>query len=598
MSKPLKTIWGEQLDPEHVLEEYPRPQMARGDWMNLNGYWDYAFSVDPETPDTWDGRILVPFSPEALLSGVERQLKPDEYLHYRRDITIPEGELKRGRWLLHFGAVDQICAVYVNDRKAGGHTGGYLPFSIDITDLLAEGENTLRVCVKDLSDTSYHARGKQSLKRGGMWYTAQSGIWQTVWMEHVPDVYIKAVKLVPDCDGSAIKIKVLINDSTASAGSAPSSKKVRAVISFHGKVVREAVFKTGVTCCVSLEGFEWWTPEEPNLYDLELSMGEDRVTSYFGMRRIQIRKDRKGILRFWLNGRPYYHNGVLDQGYYSDGLYTAPSDEALQYDIRTMKDLGFNMLRKHIKIEPDRWYYHCDRLGMLVWQDMVSGGSPYHLWFVNKIPFVLMRTGRIVRDRNYRLLARQEAEGRNEYYRELKEMVRHLYNHPCITAWVPFNEGWGQFDAHRAVKVLRRLDPTRMIDQASGWFDQGGGDIYSIHNYWKKLKVKPLRHRVVALTEFGACFHRVQEHSFTDRIYGIRKYASPDALADGLASLWDKELIPNILKGLSASVYTQVSDIEDELNGLLTYDRKLLKVSAERVRSMNRKLKEAFLASW
>ena len=589
MARKLMTEWGERLDPEHVLEEYPRPQLAREKWVNLNGYWEYAITKDPKIPDQWDGKILVPFSPEALLSGVERQLQPDEYLHYRRSIHIPEGSLKSGKWILHFGAVDQICRVYVNQKRAGQHTGGYLPFSLDITRFLREGENRLDVCVRDLSDTSFHARGKQSLKRGGMWYTAQSGIWQTVWMEHVPDVYITAIKLIPDCNHSAIRIKVLTNEE---------SPEVHAVISFHKKIVRRVKLKAGVLCSVSLDHFRWWTPEEPDLYDLELTAGDDRVTSYFGMRKMEIRKDRKGILRFWLNGRPYYHNGVLDQGYYSDGLYTAPSDEALQYDIRTMKDLGFNLLRKHIKIEPDRWYYHCDRLGMLVWQDMVSGGSAYHSWFVTNIPFVLMRTGRIIRDSSYWLLARQEKEGRQEYYRELKETVRHLYNHPCVTAWVPFNEGWGQFDAHEVVRVLRRLDPTRQIDQASGWFDQGGGDMYSIHNYWKKLKVKPLADRVVALTEFGGCFHLVQNHSFTDRIYGIRKYSSPDALADGLASVWKKELIPNILKGLSASVYTQVSDIEDELNGLLTFDRRRLKASAERIRSMNRALAEVFLSSW
>ena len=590
MSKPLKTIWGEQLNTEHVLEEYPRPQMVRGNWMNLNGYWDYAFTKDTVVPRKWDGRILVPFSPEALLSGVERQLQPDEYLHYRRTVRIREGSLAEGRWLLHFGAVDQICRVYVNGSEAGSHSGGFLPFTLDVTDLLREGENLLYVCVRDLTDTSLHARGKQALHSGGMWYTAQSGIWQTVWMEHVPQLYISRIKLVPDYDRGRIGIKIL--------ASGEALVKVR--ISFHKEEVAAAQIRTGKLSWIRLKPFRSWTPEKPDLYDLELWMGDDHVTSYFAMRKTEIRKDSHGILRFFLNGKPYYHNGVLDQGYYSDGLYTAPSDEALQYDIRTMKDLGFNMLRKHIKIEPDRWYYHCDRLGMLVWQDMVSGGSTYHTWFVTNIPFILMRTGRIVRDSNYRLLARQEKEGRREYAGELKETIRHLYNHPCIVAWVPFNEGWGQFDADKAVKQIRKLDPYRMVDQASGWFDQGGGDIYSIHNYWKNLIVKPVKDRVVALTEFGGLFHRVPEHSVHEHFYGYRKYASLSALTEGFRKRWDVELIPNVLRGLSASVYTQVSDIEEELNGLLTYDRKLLKVNAEKVREMNRKLAEAFAGavSW
>lgn len=584
MGRRLMTRWGEDLDPDHVLEEYPRPQMVRDSWMSLNGYWDYAFTRDETVPKAWDGRILVPFSPEALLSGVERQLQPDEYLHYQRHVRMPEGGLADGRWLLHFGAVDQFCRVFVNGTESGSHLGGFLPFTLDVTDLLTEGENLLYVCVRDLSDTSYHARGKQAIHSGGMWYTAQSGIWQTVWMEHVPAFYISRIKLVPDCDNARIGIKVL------AAGDA----KVQVRISFHSKEVAKTEIKTCKMCWIPLKHFRSWSPDRPDLYDLDLQMGDDHITSYFAMRKTEIRRDSRGILRFYLNGKPYYHNGVLDQGYYSDGLYTAPSDEALQYDIRTMKELGFNMLRKHIKIEPDRWYYHCDRLGMLVWQDMVSGGSAYHTWFVTNIPFILMRTGRIIRDRHYWLLARQEKEGRQEYARELKETIRHLFNHPCIVAWVPFNEGWGQFDSDKAVRRIRSLDPGRMVDQASGWFDQGGGDIYSIHNYWKNLIVKPVRDRVIALTEFGGLFHRVPEHSSHDHYYGYRKYASLTSLTEGIRKRWDVELIPNILRGLSASVYTQVSDIEEELNGLLTYDRKLLKVNAGKLREMNRKLAEVF----
>ena len=609
MQNVLYTRWGRELDPERVLQEYPRPTLVRESYINLNGLWDYAFTKTAELPAEYDGKILVPFSPEAPLSGVDRQLMPGEFLHYRRRVSLGGGCAEEaagqpserqteqpserqteqaatyrpgGRWLLHFGAVDQICTVYINGARVGDHTGGYLPFSFDVTEYLHEGDNLLQLAVQDFSDTSYHAKGKQSLERGGMWYTAQSGIWQTVWLEQVPDRFIREIKITPDYDRGEIRVKVLTN----AGGNLP----VHAVILFQGEKILETDFLSDKSVRIALEDFRSWTPETPDLYDMELHMGEDCVSTYFAMRKISVQRDAGGILRFFLNNRPYFHKGLLDQGYYPDGLYTAPSDEALQYDIRKMKSLGFNMLRKHIKIEPERWYYHCDKLGMLVWQDMVCGGSRYLDKFVTVLPNVLPLAGRVIRDSHYRLFSRQDAEGRAEYYRELKETIRCLYAHPSIVVWVPFNEGWGQFDARKATAIIRKLDPDRLIDEASGWFDQGGGDMYSIHNYFRKLRVRPLEDRVVALTECGGYSYRIPEHSVCGKVYGYRKYFSREELTAGVAGLWEKELIPAVSRGLSAVVYTQVSDVEDEVNGLLTWDREECKVDEEEMRRLNERL--------
>ena len=601
MPRVLYTRWGRELDPASILQEYPRPGLVRESYLNLNGYWDYAFTKSESFPEEYDGRILVPFSPEAPLSGVNQQLQPEEYLHYRRtfrltDLVLYSNETKtgkatgfeqnvrskNGRWLLHFGAVDQICTVHVNDRKVGSHTGGYLPFFVDVTEALCDGENLLRVVVRDLSDTSYHAKGKQSLERGGMWYTAQSGIWQTVWMEHVPENYITNIKITSDYDNDQIRIKVLSSQHVRTA--------VHAEITFAGQKITEADFLSDQTHKIQLPDFKSWTPEEPNLYDMTLRMGEDQVNTYFAMRKISVQRDSKGILRFFLNDQPYFHCGLLDQGYYPDGLYTAPSDEALQYDIRKMKELGFNMLRKHIKVEPERWYYHCDRLGMLVWQDMVCGGEQYSYKFVTLMPNIIPWACRVIKDSHYALFSRKDPEGREEYYRELKETIKHLYNHPSIVAGVPFNEGWGQFDARKATAMIRHLDPGRLIDEASGWFDQGGGDMYSIHNYFRKLRVRPQKNRVVALTECGGYSLHLPQHSYCDEEYGYRKYSSKGELTKGILGLWQKELIPNIHRGLSAVVYTQVSDVEDEVNGLLTYDREIVKVQEDEIRTINREI--------
>lgn len=585
MAVQLYTIWGKQVDPGHVLEEYPRPAMVRKSYKNLNGIWEYTIDQSENFPEKYEGTILVPFSPEAVLSGVNRQVMPEDVLHYRRIINLDENFL-HGRCLLHFGAVDQICNVWMNEKLVGGHTGGYLPFTIDVTEQIKQGDNLLQVEVKDFSDTSYHSRGKQKLERGGMWYTAQSGIWQTVWMECVPENYIRDLRIVPQYDDGIVELKVLTNEKKRT--------ECTGVISFQGKTLKTIQFYANQKTKIELERYEEWTPETPNLYDLEITMEKDKVSTYFAMRKYSVDRDKNGILRFFLNNRPYFHNGLLDQGYYPDGLYTAPSDEALQYDIKKMKELGFNMLRKHIKVEPARWYYHCDRIGMLVWQDMVCGGENYNMKFICTMPNMFMWTGRIIKDNKYKKFARENELGRKEYYRELKEMIRHLYNYPSIAAWVPFNEGWGQFDAARATALIRRLDPNRLVDEASGWFDQHGGDMYSIHNYWRKLKVKPREDRVVALTECGGYSYRMENRSYCDEVYGYRKYYSKQELTEGVAGLWEQELIPNIKNGLSATVYTQVSDVEEEVNGLVTYDRGEVKVTEQEIKDVNQKLYDVF----
>lgn len=583
----MMTKWGRAIDPEHVLEEYPRPEMVRESYLNLNGRWDYAITGSGSFPQKYDGKILVPFSPEAPLSGVNRILQPDEYLHYERTITVRKEE--HVRYLLHFGAVDQICEVYVNGEKAGEHTGGFLAFSIDITAWIKDGRNRLHVTVRDLSDTSFHAKGKQSLQRGGMWYTPQSGIWQSVWMEKVPACHIRTLKITPDYDRDSILLKIILNKG--------ERIPARAVVSFRGETLQVVEGMTGTSLRIGPLPMHPWTPETPDLYDLVVQAGKDAVTSYFAMRKISVEKDDNGIRRLFLNGRPYYQNGVLDQGYYPDGLYTAPSDEAIVQDILQMKHLGFNMLRKHMKIEPARWYYHCDRLGMLVWQDMVCGGDLYHSWFVTIMPNVFPFTGRVIKDRNRWLFSRTQEAGRREYLREVKGTIRQLYHHPSIILWTAFNEGWGQFDARKVTKLIRHLDPSRLIDEASGWFDQGGGDLYSIHNYFRKLRVSPDRTRCAALTEFGGYSYHIPGRSFTEEEYGYGKYHSKDELTDAIGKLWRRDLFSNIPKGLSASVYTQVSDIEDETNGLMTYDREEVKVDAERIKQLNEKLGLIFDAS-
>ena len=602
LMKQLYTRWGRELDPQNVLPEYPRPLLRRSSYTNLNGYWDYAFTREFKIPEKYDGQILVPFSPEAVLSGVSRQLMPDEYLWYRRVFIIEgwNGRKSGRRLLLHFGAVDQACAVYVNGQRAARHTGGYLPFEADITQLVRDGENELIVAVKDLSHTSCHARGKQRLERGGMFYTAQSGIWQTVWMEEVPETYIQTIESVTDPDAGTVRIRVTaaennkyegteVKTSGHQEGDRASGLPVQVQIHRPGlytdsceysgaeEILCRAIGSAGEWIEIAIPDIMLWTCETPYLYFYTVTLGEDQAESYFAMRRFSVEKDEKGIPRICMNGEVQFQNGVLDQGYWPDGLYTAPSDEAMIFDITEMKRCGFNMVRKHIKIEPQRWYWHCDRLGIVVWQDMVNGGEAYRYWFVTYLATVMSWRNIKIKDSHPWLLARRERTGRTEFVREMKETIRLLKGHPSICTWVIFNEGWGQFQTKELTRIAREADPDRLIDPASGWFDQGGGDLQSVHNYFFRLKVRPEKERAAVLSEIGGHTYREPDHSACEELYGYGACRDKEALGRAYRELTKKvkKLIP---QGLCASVYTQWTDIEEEINGVYTWDREVRKI--------------------
>lgn len=574
----LKTTWGENVG-DMPLQEYPRPQFQRKSYLNLNGWWDCTFSKNQQLPKHYDTKILVPFSPETTLSGVGRQLQPDEFLFYRRTISLAKS-FNKGLVLLNFGAVDSVCDVFVNGVHCCHHEGGYNAFSTDITKALSDTmQNEIVVRVADYSDTKHYTNGKQALKRGGMWYTAQSGIWQTVWMESVPTEYIASARITPDIDLGQVTIELDCN----------FKDNVTVTVLDGDKEVAKADGKDKIV--VKMPGdFKLWSPEHPHLYNLLLVSRRDMVQSYFGMRKFGVETVGK-YKRLMLNNQPYFHNGLLDQGYWSDGLYTAPSDQALVFDIQTMKDLGFNMLRKHIKVEPMRWYYHCDRLGMLVWQDMPSGGTYQHKMSTLYIPHVFMCM-RKMKDSNYKRFSRQSEQSRDMFHTEYVEMLDQLYNCTCIAMWVPFNESWGQFDAKQIAQFTKEYDPTRTVDHASGWHDQGGGDCNSMHVYYRKMRTKRDKKRAVVLSEFGGYCLKDAEHSFNpDKTYGYKLLESKEQFGQELAKLFQRDVEKQIAKGLCASVYTQVSDVEDEVNGLLTFDRKVLKVDADTMRAINKKVK-------
>lgn len=573
----LLTQFGEKIDRECPLCEYPRPQLKRESYLCLNGKWQYAIYPRGEEFAGYQGNILVPFSPECILSGVERMVTKDDILYYSKNFELPEN-FKNDRILLHFGAVDYRCEVKINGKYAGENKGGYFPFNFDITDLLREGENTLTLEVEDPSESGTQARGKQTTKRGGIWYTPQSGIWQTVWMESVSKNHITSIKIIPDIDKGSLRLKVAFSGCV---------EKTKVSIIDKGIFKQEFYLDENGEGEAALDSFELWSPENPYLYDLKIETANDSVSSYFGMRKFSIGKDEAGIPRIMLNNKPYFHNGLLDQGYWSDGMYTPPSDEAMIYDIATMKKMGFNMLRKHIKIEPLRWYYHCDRLGMLVWQDMINGGGEYSMWTIGIRPFL----GNMMDDGNYKAFSREDKDGREEYYVDAERMIKTLFNATSIAVWVPFNEGWGQFDSKKAYEFFKELDNTRLIDHASGWHDQGIGDFKSPHIYFRPIKMKR-DSRPFVLSEFGGYSLQAKGHMFNDKkFFGYRKYYDKESFQNAYIQLFENQILPLIPKGLCATVYTEVSDVEDECNGLLTYDRKVIKLDVKKIKELNDKLK-------
>ena len=569
-------IFSVNFDKENLipLSEYPRPQFKRESYLCLNGFWDYK--IEENGAVVSEGKINVPYSPESDLSGVYRQLKKTETLTYSRTFILPS-DFNKGVILLNFGACDQETIVYLNGKKVGENFGGYLPFTFDITTYLIEGENSLKVVVKDDADSDVYGRGKQTYKRGGIWYTATSGIWQTVFLESVPKNYLKSVKLTPNYDDKTL---------TVIAETVGNSSNITVEVVNDNEVICSASGQKEVTLDVS--SCKEWNLDAPELYKVFISLGEDRVESYFGLRKFSV-IEKGGYKLFALNDKPIFNNGLLDQGYYYKGLYTPESNESMYKDVLTAKNLGYNMLRKHIKVEPLLWYYYCDVLGVLVWQDMINGGAKYKAHRIMLAPFINLHLD----DTNYKSMGRSE-KSRQQYYKEAYGLQDLLYNSVSVCVYTPFNEAWGQFDAVEVTKRLQNRDSSRLYDHASGWQDKGAGDFCSRHIYFRKARIKNDNKRILALTEFGGYSLQVKGHVFSDKKFGYKFYKTNPALQEAYQKLYESEIIPLITKqGLCATVYTELTDVEDEVNGILTFDREL-KLNAEFLRKLNSKIYQVF----
>ncbi|MEW6201666.1 MAG: glycoside hydrolase family 2 TIM barrel-domain containing protein [bacterium] len=584
VESPLMTRWTKEVTPDNVLPAYPRPQMMRGEWLNLNGLWEYAIrSSDAGRPEVFDGLILVPFPVESALSGVVKPVSEDQSLWYRRTFDVPaswEGK----HILLHFGAVDWETAVWVNGARIGGHKGGYDSFTLDITEVLtSSGQQEIVLRVWDPTDKGAQPRGKQVQQPQGIWYTPTTGIWQTVWLEPVPKTYIQSIKVTPDVDNSAVEVVVDISGAQTGyiviaelVAPAENDRMSRQILSGSGSPGSKIKILFPADQQPKL-----WSPDFPHLYDLNIKLHRekegspfgdavDRISSYLGMRKVSIETDSSGTPRIFLNGKPLFMYGVLDQGFWPDGIYTAPTDEALRYDIETIKRLGFNLARKHVKIEPDRWYYWCDKLGLLVWQDMPSG---------DRSPGV----GEVEITR--------EKESAEQHETEMRRMIDSLYNHPSIVMWVVFNEGWGQYDTMRLTEWIKNYDSSRLVNNASGWNDMKAGDIKDIHHYPEPASPEIESERAGVLGEFGGLGLSVEGHTWQEGLKRLGGAAGGENWGyrkmEGMEQLWRQ--YKNLLvplgqlirwKGLSGAVYTQITDVEIEVNGLLTYDREVLKFDA------------------
>ena len=568
----IRTEWAEQVSPENVLPEYPRPQMVRAEWQNLNGLWNYAIRPAGVRPEAYDGSILVPFAVESSLSGVGRRLGADNELWYERTFAVP-AKWNGGRVLLHFGAVDWKTDVWVNDTKVGSHTGGYTPFVFDITAALKKGDNELKVRVWDPTDAGYQPRGKQVNNPEGIWYTPVSGIWQTVWLEPVPANYISGVKTTPDLDRKLFEVEAAVEHAAA-------GDVVEVRLFDGGEQVASGRVLAGGTAELAVAEPKLWSPSSPFLYDMEVALVRngktlDKVRSYTAMRKFSTGRDADDIVRLELNGEPLFQFGPLDQGWWPDGLYTAPTDEALLFDIVKTKELGYNMIRKHVKVEPARWYYYCDKLGMIVWQDMPSGDQgpqwQMHDYF----------TG----DEKVR-----SAESEANYRKEWKEIIDYLWSYPSIGVWVPFNEAWGQFKSPEIAAWTKAYDPSRLVNPASGGNHYLAGDILDLHHYPHPRLTLLDTKRATVLGEYGGIGLVEKDHLWTpDRNWGYVRFNSPEEVTDEYEKYADM-LEKLIGRGFSAAVYTQTTDVEVEVNGLMTYDRKVMKVEPERIRRINERI--------
>ena len=547
------------------LSEYPRPQFYRDSYKSLNGEWEYKISKTDAIPGDFDEKIIVPFSLESKINGANHILQPDEFLFYRLTFSLDDFVIK-DKVFIHFLGVDQIAEVYLNGSYLGKHIGGFLPFSFEIKQYLKKNKNELIVKVQDFTDTSYLSRGKQKLNHGGIWYTPQSGIYFPVFIESVSNDYIQNIKITPNIDNEEVIINI-------------TSEAKTAIIHIFDKDIK---IETNKDEHLKVANMRLWSPKDPYLYYFKVSTTNDEVSSYFAMRKFSLVKDNKGITRLGLNNKPYFMKGVLDQGYYQEGLLTPNSYDDYIKDIELAKSLGFNMIRKHIKIEIPRWYYECDKRGVIVWQDFVNGGESY------KFPTIVFPLifGKHHKDTNYKKFSRQNEIGRKETIQEFKETINYLYNVPSIGLWTIFNEGWGQFDSEQIYNDLVKLDNTRLFDHASGWHDQGISDVKSYHIYFKHFKIKKKDKRAIILSEFGGFVLPIEGHL----IKGKKVYRSFDSKEKWLAKYKEtieKDVINNIPKGLSAIVYTQLSDVEEELNGFITYDRQVKKVDSNLIKDIN-----------
>lgn len=570
----IKTAWAEKIDVKNVLPEYPRPIMERADWMNLNGLWDYSIlKAGLPEPTQFDGQILVPFPVESSLSGVMKTVGSENEVWYKRTFEVP-AKWKGKNVLLHFGAVDWKAEVWVNDIKIGSHTGGYTPFSFDITPFLTKTvSQKLVVKVWDGTDSGFQPRGKQVDKPNGIWYTPVTGIWQTVWMEPVAVKRIESVRTVPDIDKNKVSVNVVSN--------AAIYADVVEVKVFDGKnEISSAKASSAEKLDIPVPGTKLWSPESPFLYTMKVTLFSngvvvDQVNSYFAMRKVSTKRDANGIVRLELNNKPYFQFGPLDQGWWPDGLYTAPSDEALRYDIQKTKDFGFNMIRKHVKVEPARWYTHCDQLGILVWQDMPNG---------DRSPQWQMRNYFNGND------LKRSTESEVNYRKEWKEIMDYLYSNPCIVTWVPFNEAWGQFKTAEIVEWTKTYDPSRLVNPASGGNHYPVGDMLDLHNYPGPNMFLYDGQRPTVLGEYGGIGLALDGHLWaSDKNWGYVQFKNSKEVTDEYVK-YGEALLKMIKTGFSAGVYTQTTDVEGEVNGLMTYDRKVIKIEEQRVREINQKI--------